>query len=341
MAKTPNVLLERPEQSRPDQLRIDPLSQVFLAMRVKNSECVRLELAGTWGFRFEGYDHAHFGVISQGSCWLSIDEGGKPIRLGPGDCWLLPQGHTHALRDQRSTSVRPYKEIQHKKTGGVVRHGRGTNSTTIIVGNFTFDGQSGKWLTDILPRLIQFRMDQSRADHFRTDQLNSSAMDTILQLLALESQTEGMGSTVVVSRLADILFVQAVRAYVHQAGVSAAGWLKAIGDRQLRFALTAMHEAVERRWTVALLASSAGMSRSGFAARFKELVGESPLEYLTRWRMYKATQFLRESDLKVAKIASLVGYESDGAFNRTFKKSVGEAPGEYRRSFQSRQNRKQ
>ena len=92
---------------------------------------------------------------------------------------------------------------------------------------------------------------------------------------------------------------------------------------------------------MALLASSAGMSRSGFAARFKELVGESPLEYLTRWRMYKATQFLRESDLKVAKIASLVGYESDGAFNRTFKKSVGEAPGEYRRSFQSRQNRKQ
>ena len=92
MAKTPNVSLNVQNSRGRDQLRIDPLSQVFLAMRVKNSKCVRLELAGTWGFRFEGYDHAHFGVISQGSCWLSIDEGGKPIRLGPGDCWLLPQG---------------------------------------------------------------------------------------------------------------------------------------------------------------------------------------------------------------------------------------------------------
>jgi transcriptional regulator GlxA family with amidase domain len=106
----------------------------------------------------------------------------------------------------------------------------------------------------------------------------------------------------------------------------------------LRFALEAMHEAVEHRWTVKSLASSAGMSRSGFAARFKELVGESPLEYLTRWRVYKATQLLRESDLKVAKIASLVGYESDAAFNRTFKKRIGESPGEYRKAFISRQS---
>jgi AraC-like DNA-binding protein len=331
MAKTPNLLLERPERSRLEPTRIDPLSQVFLAMRVKNSDCVRLEFAGAWGFRFAGYDHAHFGVISQGSCWLSLDESGKSVCLGPGDCWLLPQGHTHALRDQPSTPLRPYQEIQQKKTHGVVRCGRGTNPTTIIVGNFTFDGQSGKWLTDILPELIQFRMDQ-----FRRDQGNSLAMHTILQLLALESQTESMGATVVVSRLADILFVQAVRAYVEQAGPRAAGWLKAIGDRQLRFALGAMHEAVERRWTVGSLASSAAMSRSGFAARFKDLVGESPLEYLTRWRVYKATQLLRETDLKVAKIASLVGYESDAAFNRTFKKSVGQAPGEYRRSLASK-----
>lgn len=309
-------------------LLMDPLSQVFSAMRVKNSECVRLELAGAWGFRFEGYDHAHFGVISHGSCWLSLKEVGKPILLGPGDCWLLPQGHTHALRDQLATQVRPYQEVRYKKNRGVLRHGRGKNKTMIIVGNFTFDGQSGKWFTDVLPEFIKFRMDQG----------NSSAMQTILQLLALESQTDTMGSRVVVSRLADILFVQAVRAYVEQAGPHAAGWLRSIGDRQLRFALGAMHEAVERRWTVASLASSARMSRSGFAARFKDLMGESPLEYLTRWRVYKATQLLRESDLKVVKIASLVGYDSDAAFNRVFKRSIGAAPGQYRKSFQSPRN---
>lgn len=305
---------------------MDPLSHVFLGMRVKTSECVRLEFSGSWGFQFDGYEHAHFGVVSQGSCWLSLQQGSEPSRLAPGDCWLLPRGTAHILRDHPHTAVRPYDEVRSKKARGVLRHARGKGaSTTIIVGNFTFDGQSGQWLTDALPELITFRMDQG----------NSSAMQTILQILALESRTESMGSAVVVSRLADILFVQAIRAYAGKAGPRGAGWLKAIGDQQLRFALSAMHEAVEKRWTVASLASAAGMSRSGFAARFKEVLGESPMEYLTRWRVYKATQFLREGGLKVAKVASLVGYESDGAFNKTFKRTMGIAPGAYRASFSS------
>lgn len=293
-------------------------------MRVKTSECVRLEFSGSWGFQFDGYDHAHFGVVAQGNCWLSLPENSEAKPLAPGDCWLLPRGHTHVLRSGALAAVRPYDEIKFKKKHGVLRHSSGKSaSTAIIVGNFTFDGQSGKWLTDALPDLIAFRMDEG----------HSSAMQSILQILALESQTESMGSTVVVSRLADILFVTAIRAYAGQAGPSGAGWLRAIRDKQLRYALSAMHEAVEKRWTVASLASTARMSRSGFAARFKEVLGESPLEYLTRWRVYKATQLLRESDLKIAKIAGLVGYESDGAFNKTFKRTMGAAPGAYRQSF--------
>ena len=97
--------------------------------------------------------------------------------------------------------------------------------------------------------------------------------------------------------------------------------------------LRAMHEAIEKRWTVASLASTSGMSRSGFAARFKQALGESPLEYLTRWRMYKAAQLLREGDRKIAEVASLVGYESDAAFNKAFKRIIGAAPGAYRKSF--------
>jgi AraC-like DNA-binding protein len=304
---------------------MDPLSQVFLAMRVKTSEYVRLEFGGSWGFRFDGYEHAHFGVISQGSCWLSLEKNSRPKRFNPGDVWLLPRGHTHSLSDDPATKVRPYDEIRHKKAGGVLRHTRGKqgSATTIIVGNFTFDGQSGKWLTDMLPEIISFRMDRG----------NSSAMQTILHILAVESQAGSMGSSVVISRLADILFVQAIRAYAGKAGSRGAGWLKGIGDGQLRSALSAMHEAVERRWTVASLASTAGMSRSSFAARFKEVLGESPLEYLTRWRMYRAAQLLREGDLKVAKIASLVGYESDGAFNKTFKRAMETTPGAYRTAY--------
>lgn len=306
---------------------MDPLSHVFQAMRVNTSECVRLEFRGSWGFRFDGYEHAHFGVISHGSCWLNLEENSEPKPLNAGDVWLLPRGHTHILRDDRMTEVRPYDEVRSKKTGGLLRHGsRSGRLTTIIVGNFTFDGQSGKWLTDLLPEIITFRMDEG----------NFSAMQAILQILAIESKTESMGFSIVVSRLADILFVQAIRAYAAESHSRDAGWLGAIGDRQLRLALDAMHEGVGKRWTVESLASIARMSRSGFAARFKEVLGESPLQYLTRWRMYKAAQFLRESNFKAAKIASLVGYESDGAFNKAFKKATGTAPGAYRRALHSR-----
>jgi AraC-like DNA-binding protein len=304
---------------------MDPLSHVFMGMRVKTSNCVRLEFAGSWGFRFHGYEHAHFGVISEGTCWLSLEGCDMPIRLTEGDCWLLPRGQQHVLQDNPASEIREYKEVISSKEGGVVhlRGGEG-RATTVIVGNFTFDGHSARWLTDLLPELITFRMDQGI----------SSAMQAILQILSLESQTESMGSVVVVSRLADILFVQAVRAHATQSGSDGAGWLRAIGDRQLGTALGAMHEAISRPWTVGSLASVAGMSRSGFAARFREVLGEAPLEYLTRWRIHRASQLLREEDMKIIKVASLVGYISEGAFSRAFKSATGMAPGKYRKSFQ-------
>src|SRR6185437_4801489 len=228
---------------------MDPLSHVFAAMRVKTSECVRLEFRGTWGFRFDGYEHAHFGVVSQGSCWLSLQSNSKGKPLKSGDVLFLPRGHAHILRDDPSTDVRPYDEIRSMKVGGVLRRGSSKEGlTTIIVGNFTFDGESGKWLTDVLPEIINFRLDKG----------DFSAMQTILQILAAESRAESMGSSVVVCRLADILFVQAIRAYAAQGGSRGAGWLRAIGDRQLRLALDAMHETVEKRWTVGSLASKAG-----------------------------------------------------------------------------------
>jgi AraC-like DNA-binding protein/mannose-6-phosphate isomerase-like protein (cupin superfamily) len=303
---------------------MDPLSHVFMGMHVKTSNSVQLEFQGSWGFRFHGYEHAHFGVIGRGACWLSVGGNDKPCPLTEGDCWLLPRGHQHILRERPASRVREYEEIRMNKKGGVVRHQEGEGpATTIIVGNFTFDGHSGKWLTDLLPELIAFRMDRG----------TSSAMQAILQILSLESQAESMGSVVVISRLADILFVQGVRAYAAQSGSGGTGWLRGIGDRKLSAALSAMHETISRQWTVASLASVAGMSRSGFAARFREVLGETPLDYLTRWRVHRASQLLREDDMKIMKVAGLVGYASEGAFSRVFKRATGIAPGKYKRSF--------
>ncbi len=302
---------------------MDPLSDVFMAMRVKTSNCVRLEFSGPWAFCFDGYEHAHFGVVVRGRCWISLGDSLKLLPLSEGDCWLLPRGDTHTLRGQPGTQVRPYSEVVVRKKRGVVRYGEAGAPAHIIIGNFTFDGQSSKWLTNVLPQLIQFRMDQGQP----------SAMQAILQILSLESQNESMGTAIMLGRLADILFVQAIRAHAAQDDSPQGGWLRAIRDPQMSFVLRVMHEAIDKHWTVASLASRSGMSRSGFAARFKQAVGESPLEYLTRWRMYKGTQLLREGDMNIAEVAGLVGYQSDAAFNKAFKRIIGVAPGTYRKSF--------
>ena len=153
-----------------------------------------------------------------------------------------------------------------------------------------------------------------------------------LLLLASEMVDQAPGSEVVANRLAEVLFIQAIRAHV----VSGAdcrnhGWLRAIFDPQIGAALKAIHENVNHPWTVESLAEAARMSRSAFALRFKELLGQAPLEYTTEWRMQKAVQLLQQRDKKLFEIAKSVGYDSDAAFSKAFKRVLGSTPGGYRR----------
>jgi transcriptional regulator GlxA family with amidase domain len=128
------------------------------------------------------------------------------------------------------------------------------------------------------------------------------------------------------------MLIQALRSHITSAPEESKGWLLAFSDSHIGAALNSMHERIDHPWTVASLASEAGMSRSAFAQRFKQLMSESPLEYLTRWRMYRGISLLRESDRKLADVAEAVGYDSDGAFHKAFKRVLGVAPGEYRRA---------
>jgi transcriptional regulator GlxA family with amidase domain len=182
---------------------------------------------------------------------------------------------------------------------------------------------SVKPLNRLLPELILIKADQAQ----------TLALHATLQLLASEMAEPAPGSEVMVNRLADILFIQCVRAHIASSSKSCkTGWLRAIFDPKIGAALKAMHERVENPWTVESLAASAGMSRSAFALRFKELLGETPLEYLTNWRMYKATGLMQEGDKKLFEVAKSVGYDSDAAFSKAFKRVLGVAPREYRRS---------
>jgi transcriptional regulator GlxA family with amidase domain len=177
-------------------------------------------------------------------------------------------------------------------------------------------------VTRLLPPLILVKADQAQ----------TLALYTTLNMLASEMAEPAPGSELVVKRLADILFIQSIRAHIASRSESCKkGLLRAIFDPQIGAALNSMHEKVEGPWTVESLAAACGMSRSAFAVRFKELVGETPLEYLTSWRMHKATALLHQGDKKLFEVAKSVGYDSDAAFSKAFKRILGVAPREYRR----------
>jgi AraC-like DNA-binding protein len=282
----------------------------------------RLEATAPWGISIEGGKHAMFIMVSRGNCWLTLEKGPKAMPLTGGDFFLLAPGNSHTLSDSPHTPARKLSEILPEEHGEVIHYGGGGTPTTIIGGKFAFDETSAKPLTDLLPPFIQLRADQTR----------TFAVDTTLQLLAAETAMSTPGSQLVINRLADILVIQAIRAHVTSEDCTRTGWLRALIDQQIGAALRSMHEKLEHPWTVGTLAMEAGMSRSAFALRFKDLVGEPPLEYLTRWRIYQASCLLRESDKKLVDVAKLVGYDSDGTLNKAFKRIVGIAPGEYRRN---------
>jgi AraC-like DNA-binding protein len=260
-------------------------------------------------------------MVSRGNCWLSVDGITDPIPLTGGDCFLLAPRSAFALRDNPRTRPKTFCEIAPKDQSNVVHYGGGGAPTTIISGLLSFDAVSLKPITQLLPSLILVKADQAR----------TLALHTTLQLLASEMAEQAPGSEVAANRLAEVLFIQTLRTHIASGSEDCKrGWLRAIFDPQIGAALRSIHENVNSPWTVESLAAAAGMSRSAFALRFKEMLGQTPLDYVTEWRMQKAMPLLQNGDKKLVEIARSVGYESDAAFSKAFKRVVGVAPREFR-----------
>src|SRR5207253_4752553 len=205
-----------------------------------------------------------------------------------------------------------------------VRHGGGGAETALICGSFRFEGSRTHPLLSVLPPLIHIQGDGGASSR------TTEWLSTTLRFLAAEARHPRPGAETLISRLTDVVFVQALRAWIESQPEGVGGWLGALRDRQIAAALGQIHRQPERDWSVARLASTVGMSRSSFAARFTALVGEAPLAYLTRWRMHLAGELLRGRDLSVSEIAGRVGYESEAAFSKAFKREAGISPGAYR-----------
>jgi AraC-like DNA-binding protein len=324
---------------------MDPISDIFKTMHVTAFGQHRLEATAPWGLVQEKQaeekvtttgkkssptDLAHFAMLSRGNCWLSVEGIPDAIPLTGGDCFLLARGTSIVLRDSPRTRPRStFREIATRANGNVVHHGGGGAPTTIVCGSFSFDRASLRPITHILPSFILIKADQAR----------TLALHNTMQALAAEMVEQAPGSGVVATRLAEVLFIQILRAHIASEPERNKGWLRAVFDPQLGTALSAIHDRVNTAWTVESLAATAGMSRSAFAARFKELLGQTPLEYVTGWRMQKAIQLLEQRDKKLIDVARSVGYESDAAFSKAFKRVVGANTGEYiKRGFEVRGN---
>lgn len=310
---------------------MDPITDIFRTMHVTAFGMHRLEATAPWGVTQENgaeeqattplTDVVHFAMLSRGNCWLSIQGTAEPIPLTGGDCFLLAPGTSIVLRDSPQTRPKTtFRQIGAQANNNVAQYGGGGAPTTIVCGSLSFDRASVKPITQLLPRFILIKADQA----------NTRALHNTMQALAAEMTEQAPGSEVVANRLGEVLCIQVLRAHIASgAEWHSKGWLRAIFDPQLGNALNVIHAGVSAPWTVESIAQAAGMSRSAFAARFKDLLEQTPLEYITQWRMQKAMQLLQKRDSKLADIARAVGYESDAAFSKAFKRVVGASPGAY------------
>jgi AraC family transcriptional regulator, alkane utilization regulator len=249
---------------------------------------------------------------------------GPPIPMSAGDMVLLPHGHAHILRDSDSTPVRSIESLEAGGycDTGILRYGGGGAETHLVCGTFFFQDGATNPLLRSLPPVLMVRGEMGRAVEW---------LEGTLAFLTCEASHDRPGAATVLARLSDILFIQAIRAYLTQMPPEEQGWLRAMTDPEIAPALQAFHRAPAEEWTVETLARRACLSRSVFAARFTERMGEPPLQYMTRWRMHLAVRMLGQSDRTLAEIAVRVGYGSEAAFSKTFKRWTGVAPGMYRR----------
>jgi len=309
---------------------MDPLSDVFHLLKVDSVLSARLEAYGAWSLRFSGYEHIKFGSVLEGAFWLWFEDGAPPVELRAGDFYLLTQGRAYCTGSDPSLTPVDGREVLATSlcADGIVRYGRSGEKVSAAGGRFVFDADTSELFLESLPPLI----------HIPAASGTAPALRAVLDLLRLETETPRPGASVAAASLANMVLVQVLREYL-ASGAHTPGWLGALADPKIGTALALIHEDVARRWKVDELAAAVAMSRTTFAERFRTLVGMTPIDYLTDWRIAKAGAALREGK-SIASVAESIGYGSEAAFNSAFKRIVGQSPGRYRQSQSAACSRK-
>jgi len=297
----------------------DPVADTISLLRPRTEAHPGLHAAAPWAVQFDAFDFVEIGCAVRGACRLSVD-GHAPLHLEEGDFYLLNSPGPHVLGSSPTARVRPAAELFENASDGVARIGAAADEVNYVCSaSLWFDDANAPLLLKVLPPLVHVPATNPLIRH----------VASVTEMLGIEVESRAVGRSLVLDHLAQILFVQVLRAHVAQTD-QPTGWLGALAHDGIGAALRAMHADVSHRWTLRELAAISHLSRSVFAATFRKKVGVAPLEYLIEWRMSLARDALRRDTISISELAFTIGYESESAFSTAFRRVVGMSPRQFR-----------
>ena len=304
---------------------MDPLSDVMALLKPRSYMAGGFDAGGQWSIRYRPGEGIKCYAVVSGACWMRVEGVDAPVRLRAGDCFLLPGGRPFCLTSDLALPPMEADAVYAaaRAAGTAVMNGitvwNGGGDCLIVGSYFALSGAAAGLLLGMLPPIVHI-----------TEKTDQAALRWSVERMMDELRAQRPGGVLVVEHLAHMMLLQALRLHLAEGAAGGVGWLFALADRQMGAAIGAIHEAPARRWTLEDLAARAAMSRSNFALKFKESVGASPMEYLTRWRMMLAGERLLHGGEAVSVIALSLGYESESAFSTAFKRVMGCSPRQYR-----------
>ncbi len=302
----------------------DIVSDLLDTVRVRTTVYCRSDMRAPWGFGVKAHGNPSFHVVTRGDCWLGVDGDGQPLGLRTGDLVVLPRGPGHSLRDNPSSAVQWLDEIlagTPRDADGRLRYGGDGRYTELLCGGFVLEGENANPILAALPPVIHVRSSGNRPAPW---------VAATLDLVSAVTASHAAGAEAVLARLADTMLTQALRIALSDYADADPVRAQALRDPHVASAIHLIHQRPEMQWTVDRLAAEVAYSRSAFASRFRELVGESPISYVTRTRLAVAATLLQRTDASLAEVARRIGYSSEASFSRAFKRAFGVAPGAYR-----------
>ena len=316
---------------------MDALSETLRVVRLVGAIFINARFTAPWCYQSPAADSVApvlepgaervviFHLLTEGDCYVDMRDGTAPVHLIAGDVAVFPQGHAHLMCSRPGETPGAGRRLADvlSRRPRQLSYGGGGAATRLVCGYLACDARLARMLLAGLPPLVRVNVRGSNAGTW---------LEASVRYALAEARSPRPGGAGVLAKLAEVLFIEVLRLHMNEQGEGRTGWLAGVRDRIVGAALKALHTKPAHPWTLEELARAANTSRSVLAERFQQIVGSSPMQYLTQWRMLLAANLLSRSNAPLARIAEDVGYQTDTAFSRAFRREFGAPPAAWRRS---------